>query len=290
MNRAPPDPIDCNPEQLVSLYARVTVYTVSAFLNLTYVYLIARIGLKAVSTLLLSLLFLLFATNIGASLVIYYWHSYQSLKCGSQDPKLLREAIIGNAITSGATLICYMTSQQIFAYKYWTLSYRIESIFLNEASPDLKCQRRVNYCFIFNIFFWQVVSAVSFIIIKLVTSPFWINFALFFGYWTFLVISFGSLYILWNAFKRITAFSTSQNLHVNTNMIRLHLVAYVVLIFSFLLFLIGFIANNQLVLSLFTVIVGVANLLSELILVFIFNAILNGEVIRTKSVKHASLS
>ena len=73
-------------------------------------------------------------------------------------------------------------------------------------------------------------------------------------------------------------------------MIRLHLVAYVVLIFSFLLFLIGFVANNQIVLSLFTVIVGVANLVSELMLVFIFNAILNGEVHRTKSVKHTSLS
>lgn len=73
-------------------------------------------------------------------------------------------------------------------------------------------------------------------------------------------------------------------------MIRLHLVAYVVLIFSFLLFLIGFIVNNQIVFSLFTVIVGVANLASELILVFIFNAILNGEVIRTKSVKHTSLA
>jgi hypothetical protein len=68
-------------------------------------------------------------------------------------------------------------------------------------------------------------------------------------------------------------------------MIRLHLIAYVVLIFSFLLFLIGFIANNQIVLSVFTVIVGVANLGSELILVFIFNSIVSGEVHRTKTEK-----
>lgn len=58
-----------------------------------------------------------------------------------------------------------MTSQHVFAYKYWTLSYRVESIFLNEKQPDLKFQSRVNFWILFNIYFWQIVSAVSYILI-----------------------------------------------------------------------------------------------------------------------------
>ena len=137
-----------------------------------------------------------------------------------------------------------MTSQHVFAYKYWTLSYRVESIFLNEKQPDLKFQSRVNFWILFNIYFWQIVSAVSYILIQTVTSPFWLNFICYFGYWTFLVISCGSLYMLWDAFKRITTFSTSQNLNVNSNMIRLHLIAYIVFLSSFLLYLVAFIVYN----------------------------------------------
>ena len=66
-------------------------------------------------------------------------------------------------------------------------------------------------------------------------------------------------------------------------MIRLHLIAYVVFLCSFLLYLVAFIVNNQVILSVFTTLVGITNLISELILVFIFNSILNAEVSRTKN-------
>ena len=71
MSRVPPDPIDCQPERLVSFSARVTVYTISVFLNLVYSYLVVRIGTKALSTLLLSLIVLIILTNIGACMVQY---------------------------------------------------------------------------------------------------------------------------------------------------------------------------------------------------------------------------
>lgn len=170
----------------------------------------------------------------------------------------------------------------MFAYKYWTLSFRIESIFHNEESPDLKSQSRLNFWIIFNIFFWQSVSAVSYILLQTVTAPFWLLFLTYFGYWTFLVISCGTLYILQDAFQRIAKFSANEKLQVNTTMIRLHLISYVVFLFSFLLYLGAFIVNNQVIFSIFTTMVGISALVGELILVFIFNSILNGEVGKTK--------
>ena len=69
MNRVPPDPIDCQPEKLVAFYARITVYTIACFLNLNFIYLMVRVGMKAISPLLLSLTALLITTNVGASMV-----------------------------------------------------------------------------------------------------------------------------------------------------------------------------------------------------------------------------
>lgn len=179
-------------------------------------------------------------------------------------------------------MVFNMLTQWVFAYKYWTLSYRIRSIVSRDVSQNFKVQRRVNYCFIFNMIFWQALGATAYIVCKLVTSPFVWNFLLFFSYWTFLVISLGSLFVLWNSFRRITAFSTSQNLVVNTLMIRLHLVAYVFFIISFLFLLIANIVSNSKLLSAFTMLVAIANLVSELILVFIFTSIFESRVTKHK--------
>ena len=57
---------------------------------------------------------------------------------------------------------------------------------------------------------------------------------------------------------------------VNTRMIMLHLIVYVFFIISFLFLLVANIVQNAKVLSACTCLVAVANLVSEIILVFIF--------------------
>ncbi len=85
---------------------------------------------------------------------------------------------------------------------------------------------------------------------------------LFFSLWTSLVINFIALYVIWNAFTRITTFSTSKNLAVNTSMIRLHLISYALFIISFLSFLVANVVSGQKYVSAFTNLVALTNLIS----------------------------
>jgi len=82
MNQFPPaDPVVCTPEQFVSLYARATIYAVAILLNLIYIYLGVRMGFKRVSSLLITILLLLFSTNLAAAMIQYFNQGYQTLKC-----------------------------------------------------------------------------------------------------------------------------------------------------------------------------------------------------------------
>lgn len=110
---------------------------------------------------------------------------------------------------------------------------------------------------------------------------------LFFSLWTSLVINFIALYVIWNAFTRITTFSTSKNLAVNTSMIRLHLISYALFIISFLSFLVANVVSGQKYVSAFTNLVALTNLISQCIEAFIFLSICDGEAVRVNGKSRA---
>ena len=68
-------------------------------------------------------------------------------------------------------------------------------------------------------------------------------------------------------------------------MIVLHLIVYVFFIISFLFLLVANIVSNAQVLSACNFLVAIANLISEIILLFIFNSIFSNRVTKAKTVK-----
>lgn len=138
MNFPPPDPKVCQLDAFVPLYARVTVYAVVGLLNLLYIYVAVRIGFKAKSNLLLYLIALLLVMNTSAAMVQFYYDLHLKDQCGIVSEQQYRRNTIASALATFSTTVCYMSAQQVFAYTYWTLSYKVESIYKKEASSDLK--------------------------------------------------------------------------------------------------------------------------------------------------------
>lgn len=62
--------------------------------------------------------------------------------------------VIGISISGPLSIIFFMLQQWMFAYKYWTLSYKIEAIVKREQSPDLTLMSRLNFAVILNIVVW----------------------------------------------------------------------------------------------------------------------------------------
>ena len=97
------------------------------------------------------------------------------------------------------------------------------------------------------------------------------------GLWTQLIIDPLSCYVLWSAFRRIRAFSVTQNLIVNKPMMTRHFVAYVLFMFSMLLYLFVYASQIKKVISYMTTIICIATLVSEVILVHILIHICVGD-------------
>jgi len=97
------------------------------------------------------------------------------------------------------------------------------------------------------------------------------------GLWTQLIIDPLSCYVLWSAFRRIRAFSVTQNMIVNKPMMTMHFLAYVSFMFSMLLYLFVYASQKTKVISSMTTIICIATLVSEVILVHIFIRICVGD-------------
>ncbi len=129
----------------------------------------------------------------------------------------------------------------------------------------------------FNIFFWPAISTLMFPIVKLVQTNGLMLSLYYIGLWTQLIIDPLSCYVLWSAFRRIRAFSLTQNLIVNKPMMTRHFVSYVLFMFSMLLYLFVYASDIKKVISYMTTIICIATLVSEVILVNIFIHICVGE-------------
>lgn len=178
--------------------------------------------------------------------------------------------VVGVALSGPIAIICTMLIHWEFSFKYWSLSYRLESIQKHQIKPDLSKQFRINRIVIFNIFFWPLVSIVAFPIVKLVSYSNFIYTMYFVGLWVQVIVNPFSCYILWNAFNRIRTFSATQNLIINDPMMRLHLISYILFIFSMFLYLFVYAVNSGRLVSIMTIIVCLTNLLSQVILVHVF--------------------
>jgi len=130
---------------------------------------------------------------------------------------------------------------------------------------------------IFNIFFWQILAATAFLIDSfLLPNNLYITLLFFFALWTQLFIDILSCYVLWDAFKRMQNFSKdNQNLDINVTMIRLHIASYSLFIASLLMYLGSYLIPTYGLISLMTIVISLANTLSQAILGFIFLYICN---------------
>ena len=111
--------------------------------------------------------------------------------------------VVGATLSGFVLITMYMLTHWLFAYKYWVLSFRVKSIFLNEADPDLKSQFRTNKAVIFNMFFWQILAAIAFIIDSFVLpNNLYITLLFFVSLWTQLLIDSFSCYVLWDKYDQ----------------------------------------------------------------------------------------
>ena len=216
------------------------MYIGFTFANLFCIFALYKIRAKARSNLLIILTVLLIISNTASCLWQYSDYNYNLEKCTpgpNLSDSLYRKSVIGIAICGplAVALTTYIHWQ--FAYKYWELSFRVESIFRRETHLDLSRQMSANRVVLFNIFFWPALSTLMFPIVKLVQANLFMTSLYYIGLWTQLIIDPLSCYVLWSAFRRIRAFSVSQNLIINKPMMIRHFISYVLFMFSMLLYL-----------------------------------------------------
>jgi hypothetical protein len=153
----------------------------------------------------------------------------------------------------------------------------MKSIFVEESSPDLKKQKRCHTAVMFNTFFWQIISAIAFLVTVFKMESVFINVLFFFSLWTQLLIDVLSCYILWDSFRRIQSFSkVNENLDVNEKMVRLHILSYSLFLVSLLLYFGSYVMPKKNLISLMTILVSTTNTVSQAILGYIFLRICNG--------------
>ena len=147
------------------------------------------------------------------------------------------------------------------------------------STHKFKRQNRINFAVISNVLLWYLLSMVLLLIIELNDDEglgILICFYLFF--WIKIVFDSFSCWVLFDAFRRITTFSTTGNLLLDSGVVRLHLVSYAVFILSLLLFYAANIGTPPAwFVTSMTVFFAVATLISQLLLIKIFNSICSTE-------------
>lgn len=125
-----PMQIKCEKEFEISLSARICVYTGFFLANLYCLYALYKIRPKAKSNLLIILLILLIISNTASCLWQYSNQNYNIEKCTpnvtTTDPAY-RTSVVGVAISGPLAVSLTTLIHWQFAYKYWELSYRVES-------------------------------------------------------------------------------------------------------------------------------------------------------------------
>ena len=95
-----------------------------------------------------------------------------------------RRSVVGVAICGPLAVSLTTFIHWKFAYKYCELSYRVQSVFKREKSPDLSKIVKLNKIVLFNIFFWPFISVLMFPTAKLVTGSKLMMPLYYIGLWT----------------------------------------------------------------------------------------------------------
>ena len=132
----------------------------------------------------------------------------------------------------------FALSHWMFAYKYWILSFRIQSIVEKSQTNELSCQNKTNKAMIINIFWWSFLSTVLWYVIEFtkLTNNLIIQILFYSSLWSTIIFDCISCWVLYDSFKRIKLYSAKANLEINTRMMRFHLFSYVLFLLSLFFF------------------------------------------------------
>ena len=169
----------------------------------------------------------------------------------------------------------FAISHWMFAYKYWIMSFRIETALQGDSTPDLKCQTKTNVITLVSIVFSSSLSTLLFYLISFVaqrTST--LEIILFYSALRSTAFFDGfSCYLLFDAFRRIRKHKVAANLKINTAMMHVHQAAYALFVVSLLFYFVSNVGGPSWFVAWMTILVCVTSFASQALLIFIFNRI-----------------